>query len=120
MFRWHGHTNVWESLYIFPGGFGTGVAQSAVFVSLQAVIAHPSHLAPAISFMYLTTTVALTIGLPLSDAVMRGVLRRVLEGRLIGLGLGVGEVRKVGLLSLYFSFVFLFLCGLVWCERRFN
>ncbi|KAK4142884.1 major facilitator superfamily domain-containing protein [Dichotomopilus funicola] len=95
MLRWHGHTNLFESLYIFPGGFGTGVAQSAVFVSLQAVIAHPSHLAPAISFMYLTTTVALTIGLPLSDTVMRGVLRRGLRGRLVGLGLGGEEVGKI-------------------------
>ncbi|KAH6615459.1 major facilitator superfamily domain-containing protein [Chaetomium sp. MPI-SDFR-AT-0129] len=95
MLRWHGHTNLFESLYIFPGGFGTGVAQSAVFVSLQAVIAHPSHLAPAISFMYLTTTVALTIGLPLSDTVMRGVLKRGLRGRLVGLGLGGGEVKQI-------------------------
>ncbi|KAK3291893.1 major facilitator superfamily domain-containing protein [Chaetomium fimeti] len=95
MLRWHGNTNFWESLYIFPSGFGTGVAQSAVFVSLQAVVADPSHLAPAISFMYLISTVALTIGLPLSNAVMQTVLRRVLRGRLLGLGVGAGEVAKI-------------------------
>ncbi|KAH6623799.1 major facilitator superfamily domain-containing protein [Chaetomium tenue] len=95
MLRWHGNTNFWESLYIFPSGFGTGIAQSAVFVSLQAVVADPAHLAPAISFMYLTSTVALTIGLPLSNAVMQAVLRRVLEGRLLGLGVGRGEVVRI-------------------------
>ncbi|KAH6847089.1 major facilitator superfamily domain-containing protein [Chaetomium sp. MPI-CAGE-AT-0009] len=95
MLRWHGNTNFWESLYIFPGGFGTGVAQSAVFVSLQAVVADPAHLAPAISFMYLTSTVALTIGVPLSNAVMQAVLRRVLRGRLLALGVGGAEVVKI-------------------------
>ncbi|KAK4038051.1 major facilitator superfamily domain-containing protein [Parachaetomium inaequale] len=95
MLRWHGNTNFWESLYIFPSGFGTGTAQSAVFVSLQAVIADPSHLAPAISFMYLTSTVALTIGVPLSNAVMQSVLRRSLAGRLFALGVGGEEVKKI-------------------------
>lgn len=63
------------------------------------MVADPSHLAPAISFMYLTSTVALTIGLPLSNAVMQAVLRRALKGRLLGLGVGAGEVVKVPMLS---------------------
>ncbi|AEO60122.1 hypothetical protein MYCTH_2129215 [Thermothelomyces thermophilus ATCC 42464] len=97
MLRWHGSTNFWESLYIFPSGFGTGIAQSAVFVSLQAVIAaqDPSHLAPAISFMYLTTTIAITLGVPLSNAVMQSALRRSLWRRLIALGLDGDEIAKI-------------------------
>ncbi|KAL2137841.1 hypothetical protein VTI28DRAFT_8005 [Corynascus sepedonium] len=97
MLRWHGNTNFWESLYIFPSGFGTGTAQSAVFVSLQAVIAaqDPSHLAPAISFMYLTTTVAITLGVPLSNAVLQGALRRSLTKRLLGLGFAGDEIAKI-------------------------
>ncbi|KAL2179355.1 major facilitator superfamily domain-containing protein [Thermothelomyces heterothallicus CBS 202.75] len=97
MLRWHGSTNFWESLYIFPSGFGTGIAQSAVFVSLQAVIAaqDPSHLAPAISFMYLTTTIAITLGVPLSNAVMQSALRRSLWRRLIALRLGGDEIAKI-------------------------
>ncbi|KAK3904695.1 major facilitator superfamily domain-containing protein [Staphylotrichum tortipilum] len=95
MLRWHGHTNIWESLYIFPSGFGTGIAQSAVFISLQAVITDPTHLAPAISFMYLSSTLAVTVGLPLSNAVMQTVLRRTLRERLFGLGLGGEEVGKI-------------------------
>jgi hypothetical protein len=45
--------------------------------------------------MYLTSTVALTIGLPLSNAVMQSVLRRSLAGRLFALGVGREEVAKV-------------------------
>ncbi|KAG7284035.1 hypothetical protein NEMBOFW57_010394 [Staphylotrichum longicolle] len=95
MLRWHGNTNFWESLYIFPSGFGTGIAQSAVFISLQAVISDPSHLAPAISFMYLSSTLSLTVGLPLSNSVMQTVLRRTLRARLLDLGMEVGEISKI-------------------------
>ncbi len=107
MLRWHGNTNIWESLYIFPSGFGTGIAQSAVFISLQAVIQDPSHLAPAISFMYLSSTLAVTLGLPLGNAVMQTVLRRTLRARLLGLGFELGAIAEVSL-SCFFS------CG-VWC-----
>ncbi|KAK5659228.1 hypothetical protein OQA88_1319 [Cercophora sp. LCS_1] len=94
MFRWHGNTNWFESLYIIPGGFGTGMAQSALFISVQVVIP-PAHLAPAISFMYLSTTVWLTIGLPISNAAMQGALRKGLTARLLGLGLGGAEVQEI-------------------------
>jgi hypothetical protein len=77
-----------------------GIAQSAVFISLQAVIAEPSHLAPAISFMYLTSTIGLTIGVPLANAVTQTVLRRRLGKRLLVLGLKSEEVRKVSTVSL--------------------
>ncbi|KAK0716684.1 major facilitator superfamily domain-containing protein [Apiosordaria backusii] len=94
MLRWHGNTNVWESLYIFPSGFGTGIAQSAVFISLQAVV-DPAHAAPSISFMYLSSTVALTMGLSVSNAVMKAALRRTLFNRLAGLGFGGVEIAKI-------------------------
>ena len=100
MLRWHGNTNIWESLYIFPSGFGTGIAQSAVFISLQAVIQDPSHLAPAISFMYLSSTLAVTLGLPLGNAVMQTVLRRTLRARLLGLGFELGAIAEVSVLFL--------------------
>ncbi|KAK3346162.1 major facilitator superfamily domain-containing protein [Lasiosphaeria hispida] len=94
MLRWHGNTNWWESLYIFPGGFGTGIAQSALFISLQVVI-DPAHMAPAISFMYLSTTVFMTIGLPISSAAMQSALRSSLEARLVRLGLDSVEVQQI-------------------------
>ncbi|KAK1753398.1 major facilitator superfamily domain-containing protein [Echria macrotheca] len=94
MTRWHGNTAWPESLYIIPSGFGTGIAQSALFISLQVVI-DPAHLAPAVSFMYLSTTVWMTIGLPVSNAVMGVSLRRTLEARLVGLGLGRPEILQI-------------------------
>ncbi|KAK4201707.1 putative multidrug resistance protein [Triangularia verruculosa] len=94
MLRWHGNTNIWESLYIFPSGFGTGIAQSAVFISLQAVV-DPAHAAPSISFMYLSSTIALTMGLSVSNAVMQAALRRSLFNRLSELGFGAVEIARI-------------------------
>ncbi|EGS19311.1 uncharacterized protein CTHT_0047650 [Thermochaetoides thermophila DSM 1495] len=94
MARWHGNTGFLESLYIFPGGFGTGIAQSAVFISLQAVV-DQSHMAPAISFMYLSSTLGVTAGLPVINAVLQTALRRSLGWRLPALGLGGEEARKI-------------------------
>ncbi|KAK4223966.1 major facilitator superfamily domain-containing protein [Podospora fimiseda] len=94
MLRWHGNTNIWESLYIFPGGFGTGIAQSAVFISLQAVV-DPAHTAPAVSFMYLSSTIALTMGLSVSSAVEGVALRWMLNHKLADLGFGAEEIRKI-------------------------
>ncbi|KAK3391496.1 major facilitator superfamily domain-containing protein [Sordaria brevicollis] len=94
MLRWHGNTNWFESLYIFPGGFGMGVASSALFISLQMVI-DPAHMAPAVSFMYLMQTVWMTIGLPAANAIMQTVLRRKLGVRLLELGYDSAEVAKI-------------------------
>ncbi|KAM7184561.1 Major facilitator superfamily domain containing protein [Naviculisporaceae sp. PSN 640] len=94
MLRWHGNTNWWESLYIAPAGFGTGIAQSAVFISLQVVV-DPAHMAPAVSFMYLTTTVWTTIGLPLSNTIMQTALRWTLRERLLDIGLETAEIQKI-------------------------
>lgn len=86
MLRWHGNTNWLESLYIMPGGFGTGIAQSALFISLQAVV-NPEHMAPAVSMMYLSTRVCMMTGLVSSSATMRQFLRIGLKTRLDHLGL---------------------------------
>ncbi|KAJ4291444.1 hypothetical protein N0V88_006038 [Collariella sp. IMI 366227] len=102
MLRWHGNTNWWESLYIFPGnGLGTGIAQSAVFISLQAVIGHsnPSHLAPAITFMYLCMTLSVTVGLPTANAVMQSALKITLGRRLEGLGIIESTISDVNFID---------------------
>lgn len=52
-------------------------------------------MAPAVSFMYLSSTVALTVGVPISNAVTQAVVRRSLGRRLPALGLGAAEVREV-------------------------
>jgi len=94
MLRWHGNTGWLESLYIMPGGFGSGIAQSGLFIALQAVI-DPAHAAPATAFMYLSTTVCMTIGLPFSNAIMQASLRAGLERRLLGLGFDGVVIQQV-------------------------
>lgn len=34
IFLWCGKTNIWESLYIGPGGLGTGIVLATTFVGL--------------------------------------------------------------------------------------
>jgi hypothetical protein len=61
--------------------------------------------------MYLSSTLAVTLGLPLSGAVMQGVLRGSLRARLVALGVGGDEIGRV---SPFFRYSFhLFLCW-VW------
>ena len=57
-------------------------------------------MAPAISFMYLSTTLGVTAGLPVINAVLQTALRSSLGWRLPALGLEGEEVRKVSFLSL--------------------
>ncbi|EMR69783.1 putative multidrug resistance protein [Eutypa lata UCREL1] len=92
--RWNGDTNWAESLYIVPGGFGTGISMSAVFVALQASI-DPSDRAVAASGLFLVMPVGAIIGMALSSAAMLSVLRRTLIPRLVELGLNGLQISEV-------------------------
>ncbi|KAM0273873.1 hypothetical protein ACHAQH_008168 [Verticillium albo-atrum] len=85
--HWHGRTNLWESLYIIPGGFGQGVAISSVFVSVQAAV-DGRHKAAAISGLYLCTSVGMIVGLATVSAVVMGTMKAALEASLVGMGIG--------------------------------
>ena len=65
----------------------TGIAQSALFISLQAAI-DPAHTAVATSALYLSSTVGMIMGLAGVSATMQETLRRGLDRRLIDLGFG--------------------------------
>lgn len=82
--RWRGHTNVWESLYIFPGGFGSGVASSTVFVALAAAVS-TSDMAVATSGLYLSMNIATAAGTSVVSAVVQNVLRQALQTELAGM-----------------------------------
>ncbi|POS71965.1 major facilitator superfamily transporter [Diaporthe helianthi] len=84
--RWHGQTNWLESLYIFPGGFGTGVALSAVFIAVQASV-NKSQVAPAISALYLASGFGTVVGLAAVSATFQTGLRSTLEARLMSMHL---------------------------------
>ncbi|KAF2661455.1 MFS general substrate transporter [Lophiostoma macrostomum CBS 122681] len=82
--RWHGHTNWFESLYIVGGGFGTGIAQSALFIALQAGVDR-SDMAVAASALYLSAGVGFVSG-------MAGVAAVLAKGVRVGLGRRLGRL----------------------------
>ncbi|KAI9848175.1 MAG: hypothetical protein M1837_000849 [Sclerophora amabilis] len=79
--RWHGHTNAIESLYIIPGGFGTGIANAASFIALTANL-DAADMAVATSGMYLATNIGMLVGVCTSSSVNQSVLRMLLHKRL--------------------------------------
>lgn len=97
LLRWHGQTNWIESLYIFPGGFGTGMAMSATFTSVQASVDR-AHLSPAVSALFLSSGLGAVVGLAAVSATFQAGLRSTLESRLLLLGLDASvrdEVRQI-------------------------
>ncbi|KAH6622024.1 major facilitator superfamily domain-containing protein [Boeremia exigua] len=84
--RWHGNTNWLESLYIFPGGFGTGIASSTLFISIQAAL-DPSLAAIAASTLYLASSIGMLGGMAGVSAVLQQSLRINLNERLTHLGI---------------------------------
>ncbi|KAI1761365.1 MFS general substrate transporter [Hypoxylon sp. FL1150] len=92
--RWKGHTNWAESLYIIPGGFGTGVSLNAVVVALQAAI-DPKDKAAAISGLYLSIPVGSVLGMAACNAVMQAVTPVDLASRLRDLGINGSEAEEI-------------------------
>ncbi|KAK8066874.1 Vacuolar membrane amino acid uptake transporter fnx2 [Apiospora hydei] len=91
LLRWHGHTTVWESLYIFPGGLGTGIVQTATFVAVQAAI-DPAHKAAAMSGNFLVVTIGGMAGMVAVNAVTVERMTRKL-GALLD-GMGIAEIAR--------------------------
>lgn len=83
--RWHGHTNWLESLYIFPGGFVTGIASSTLFISIQAA-PDPSFTSIAASTLYLVSSIGMLGGMAVVSATLQQSLRLNLDERLTHLG----------------------------------
>ncbi|KAK9771493.1 putative Major facilitator superfamily transporter [Seiridium cardinale] len=92
--RWHGDTNWAESMYIIPGGLGTGIAQSALFVALQASI-DPKDKASATSALFLVGPTGATVGMAVGSALIVGGLRNGLLARLPQLGLSADHIQEV-------------------------
>lgn len=72
---WRGNTSPLESLLIFSGGFGTGIAHSAVFVSLANGVADED-IAIASSGFYLSGNIGGVLGVSAASAVHQVTLRR--------------------------------------------
>ena len=79
--RWQGNTNFWESLYIIPGGFGTGMAEASVFIGLTASVKAEMQ-SVALSGLFLAANIGMIGGLAGSSAVLEVSLRSELNKRL--------------------------------------
>ena len=76
-------------------GFGAGIVQSAVFISLQAVV-EASHMAPAISILCLSSTCAMILGLACASSIMGVTLKPALSSKLLELNLDPALTAEVG------------------------
>lgn len=65
------------------------MAFSALFIAVQVAV-DKSHIAPAVSMLYLAQGFGIVVGLAASSAVFQAGLRSTLEGRLIYLHLDAG------------------------------
>ncbi|KAI0012182.1 major facilitator superfamily domain-containing protein [Xylariaceae sp. FL0662B] len=92
--RWHGNTNWVESLYVFPGGFGTGISLTAVFIALQAAI-DPADKAVAAAGLYLTIPVGQIVGTAACNAAMQTMIPIDLASRLHDLGIDQYKAQEI-------------------------
>lgn len=72
---WRGNTNPLGSLLVFFGGFGTGIAHSAVFVSLTNDVSDED-IAIASSGFFLSASIGGVVGVSATSAVYQAILRR--------------------------------------------
>lgn len=79
---------------IHSSGFGAGMAGSAVFVSINAVV-EPAHKAVANSGLQLAMPIGMLLGVTAGSAVMLDVLQRVLDKKLLDVGLSLESRTEV-------------------------
>ena len=91
--RWRGHTSLWESLYIFPGGFGTGIVMITTFVALAAGV-DETQMAIAGTGLFLSMNLGSVVGASLVSKILQASLRT-------GLNAGLKDFPDGQLVSLY-------------------
>ena len=83
IFLWRGKTNIWESLYIGPGGLGTGIVLATTFIGLAAGV-DESEMAIASTGLYLSVNIGSLVGASLASTVLQTSLRKGLDKGLKG------------------------------------
>ena len=87
---WNVQTNWWESLYIVPGGAGTGIAGASAFVSMTALL-DPEDIAMATGGYMLLFSFAMTAGVTTTNTFLGMEFKRQMQRNLHGAG--ADEVR---------------------------
>lgn len=83
--RWNGNTGFWESLYIIPGGIGTGIASASAFIAMTALLP-PEEIAMATAGYMLLISFAMTAGVTTSNTVLGAEFQSQLRQNLHGPG----------------------------------
>ncbi|KAK6339683.1 hypothetical protein TWF718_009079 [Orbilia javanica] len=81
--RWQGNTNIFETAYIAPAGFGIGMINTAAFIALSASV-EPKDQAMATSGFYLSDNLGFVAVSSLGNAVLQTALAKRLDVRLDG------------------------------------
>lgn len=81
--RWQGHTNFWESLYVFGGGFGLGASYSALFIALAASVTE-EEFPIAGSGLYMFSSIGSVTGISISGTVFKWFAKKGLLSKLSG------------------------------------
>lgn len=81
---WKGNTNIWESLYITPGGFGSGLLFASAFVGLTASV-DGSQVATATAVFFLSSNIGAIVGASLAGTALETSLRSQLTKTLQGI-----------------------------------
>lgn len=100
--RWNGDTKLWESLFIFPGGLGTGIASASSFIAMSAMLP-PEEIAMATAGFMLVIGFSTTAGVTTSNSVLGMEFQRQLRKNLHGPN---SQTVRVSFRS--FSFLFFF------------
>lgn len=75
---WNGHTSFWESLYVIPRSFATGLAQSAAFVPMASCLENQD-LAMATGWFSLVSSLGTVSSVMVTNVMLQSSFRRNLE-----------------------------------------
>ena len=79
--RWNGQTDFLESLYVIPGGLGTGISSTTVFVLMTSFL-EPEEMATVVGGYILLHTFFMTVSVTGTNAILGFEFRRQLEHHL--------------------------------------
>ncbi|KAJ5602221.1 hypothetical protein N7510_011755 [Penicillium lagena] len=86
-FTWNGQTGIWESLFIIPGGIGTGVASGSAFIAMTVML-QQEEVAMATAGYMLLISFAMTAGVTVSNTTLGLEFKKQLQSNLHGPGSG--------------------------------
>jgi hypothetical protein len=79
--RWNGHTNLLDSLYIIPGGLGTGISSTTVFALMTSFL-DAEEMATVTGGYILLHTFFMTISVTATNGILGFGFRKQLENHL--------------------------------------